>query len=332
MRPILLLVVLCAFNHLKGQTLLPSFPSAQPDGIEFDSLLKASPKEYLIITRKYDKSVSKLVDEELTINYTIGTQLPEQVEFFLHEKKFLTVSYDSYGRVIKHQRENHITPIVDYLYNDKERISTEIKRRANGTTHSQSICQYDSHNHLISKKELKGEDELLRYWSYSYDEQGNIETESYADLKLGDSNMVLETIYENYYNEKSHLRRVDITRKSIIQSRTNYQYYPDSTTIRTIMYEQDGTPAQLEFELKYDSLKVQINGYFEQGDTSKFRSRFREIYLFGDLIEFESRTLSGTYVERFATFYEYDDMGNWIKKITYNNGVPLKEEIRKINY
>ena len=268
----------------------------------------------------------------MTVNFTIGVDLPEQVEFFLNEDKFLTVSYDKHGRVITHERENHITPIINYIYDEAERTSTEVKLRANGSTHSKTICQYDAQFHLISKKELKGEDELLRYWSYDYDEKGNIQTESYAGLKLGDSNMILETIYENFYNEKSLLKRVDVTNRSVIQSKTNYRYYPDSTTIRTIKYEQDGTPAQLEFELKSDSLRVHISGFFEQGDTTKFRSRFREIYLFDDLIEYESRTLSGTFVERFATFYEYDDMGNWIKKITYNNGVPLREEIRKINY
>ena len=75
-----------------------------------------------------------------------------------------------------------------------------------------------------------------------------------------------------------------------------------------------------------------VRGFFYDGDTTRLRSRFKEVFLYNDLVEYESRTMRGTYVDRYKTFYEYDEIGNWIKKTTYSNGLVIKKEERTIIY
>ncbi len=332
MRLILSLVALMVFGlHSQAQN-LPSFPSNQLEEIVVDTLLNGNPREYLLYTRIYDKGLSKLIEEKLSTKYILGRNGPEKVEFFLSGELFLIHEYDNYGRIISQERKNNVIPLIQYQYDDQKLIATEINGRLNGEIHSKTTCKFDHQMNMVAREEYKGENTLSRYWLYDYNTSGHLTKESYFDLSKAANSPSSETHYQLSYTAATELKEVRKVANQQVQRKTHFKYYPDSVIMNAISYESDGTPSEYEFELKHDSLRVVVNGFFEQGDTTKFRSRFQEIYLFGDLIEYESRTLSGTFVERFATFYEYDDMGNWIKKITYNNGVPLKEEIRKITY
>jgi len=309
---------------------LPSFPSDQIEKIDLDSTLEGSPARIELSFRNYEKAKSKLVDDDLVLKITLIGGKYQQIEFFNQGKKFLTHQYDQYGRIIDQERVNGVIPFTKYTYDEETKTSTEANFRASGQVHSKVIINYNEDFNPIMKAEYKGETQLIHYWTFTYDSFGEVTRKSYFD-KEGQSIEQIDYI-NSYSGDSVQERSIEEFKNQSLVQRTELKSNADSVTRKTIMYEQNGFPRELNYSLEKDSLRVSINGFYEQGDSSKLRSRFREIYIYEDLIEYEARTISGTKVKRYATFYKYDSNDNWIKKITYENGIAIREEIRKIVY
>lgn len=316
--------------HLCFSEQLPSFPAEDLEEFSFDSKLHDQPSTYLISYRNYDKAKSKLVKDELSIQVQLRNGRQHEINFFANDDLFLSYEYDDHGRIKKQVRKN--SPLVEsvYAYDDDHLIATETNFRRNGQVHSKVVVTYNSDFRPIKKSEFHGEGRLKHYWEFAYDQQGDLIEESYYSRE--DQLNSQKRFVNRYEQESPGDKEVNVYQGDQLLRKIIYSNYPDSTIQRTIIYEQDGSPAELQFELISDSLRVNIKGYYEQNDSSKFRSRFREIFIYDDLIEYESRTIAGTKVNRFATFYSYDSHKNWIKKITYENGIAIREEIRKISY
>lgn len=175
-------------------------------------------------------------------------------------------------------------------------MSTAQIFRPDGTLNSQTIIHYNTHQEPIKKEEFRDKDQLRAYWTYTYDSNDLLSIESYFSAN---GQLRSEKRFVNKMNNavKDSLE-VEVYENKRLTKRTFKYIYADSSTVRTITYEQDGLPSEVRFQLVADSLTVKINGFYEQNDTSKLRSRFREIFLYNDLIEYESRTISGTKVRR----------------------------------
>ncbi len=323
------LLITCAIHA----QVLPTFPSEQLEEVTLDTTLNDQPLAIEQGFKNYERRKSKLVVDKLSYRFTLHNGIYTRVGFYVNNEPFLIYQYDQYGRIKEQQRLNGFLPRTSYEYNEEDLTSTEINYRQNGDLHSSVILVYNDSFKPIRKTEYRCKENLQHYWTYTYDAKGTLTRESYFDEAGGQLEARSVKAFVNKYNtEHPGPGEVEVYQNQVLNERTIYNSYPDSTTSRTLLFEQDGTPAELKFQLISDSLRVSIKGFFEQGDTSRFRSRFREIYLFDDLVEYESRTLSGTRVQRYATFYEFDIHKNWIKKITYENGIAIREVTRKITY
>jgi len=320
-------LVFCQFSFAQR---LPSFPTKDLEQFPIDVNLNDRPSTYTISYKNYDKAKSKLVKDELSIQVDLSLDQHRKITFYVNDEAFLFYEFDQYGRIIRQKRANN--PLVEtiYAYDEETLRATETNLRLNGQVHSKVIVEYNADLLPIKKSEFHGQQSLKHYWSYAYDDKGELTEEVYYTNE--DELSSQKQFFNQYEPESPDDKEVAIYQDQHLLQRTYYNSYPDSTIERTIIYEQDGSPAELRFELISDSLRVNIKGYYEQNDSTKFRSRFREIFIYDDLIEYESRTISGTKVNRFATFYSYDTHKNWIKKITYQNGIAIREEIRKITY
>ncbi len=319
---------------LYSQQLLPSFDSELIESVYIDDNLRNAPKEYFIKIYEYNKDSARLIKSPIIPHYLLENGQVKEVQFREKNEVLKSHFFDKHGRIIVQKRfgfqEN--MPKIIYEYHDDSFEAIETIYRLGDRIHSKSVVKYNTHLQVVAKEEYRGKDKLNRYWKYYYNEQNDLIADEFYDTYYGIDKPADSLKIKYRYDElQRKISRHDY-RTNHLESRTDYAYFPDSVVKQTTFFSFDGVPKERHLEVKKDSLRVMVRGFFQNGDTVNFRSRFKEIYLYGDLVEYESRTIRGTYVDRFTTFYEYDEMGNWIEKTTYSNGVVIKKEERTILY
>lgn len=337
----LMLIFLYAISYpLLAQ--LPSFDSNHLQSIWVDEQLKGTPSEFSIQEFNYNRDSARLYKSEFTKHYYYTEQQLRKVEFRKDGKPIKTYSFDELGRILEQLRTGDFEsiPRITYSYNEEDLFSEELVYRVNGTLHSKTIIRFNDSNQVLAREEYKGNNDLSRYWLYSYDQNDLLNSEEYYDLssEVSSTNSTSPkeptnlSRFEYSYDSNGQVKRKHAFKDEILLLSNTYSNFPDSTVKETVFYQADGWPTEKHVEIKHDSAKVLVKGFYNSNDTTRFRSRFKEVYVDGDLLEYESRTLRGTFVDRYATFYEYDYKGNWIKKTTYSNGITLKVVERKIRY
>lgn len=326
-----------------AQTTLPSFESSHLQEVWVDRALAGNPEQFTVEEFNYNRDSARLYKSEISRHYYYQNGKLLKVEFKKSGTPIKTYSYDKHGRIVEQLRSDDFEtiPRISYTYNDDNLTAEELVYRITGTVHSRTLLRYNDQQRVISKEEYRGMDKLNRYWLYSYNEAGDLIEEEYYDLISGitasiNPNNVPEptnntSITYEYDNQGQKLQK-RTQKDEILISTSEFGYFPDSLVLETTYFQTNGWPSEKHVEVRHDSARILVKGYYNTDDTTSYRSRFKEIYVDGDLIEYESRTLRGTFVDRYATFYEYDHLGNWIKKTTYSNGVTLKVEERRIRY
>ena len=321
-------------------TIVPEFDSELVKSIYIDENLVGTPSEYYIKSYFYNKDSAKLIPASTINNYYLENGKVLAMEVTKDGKPFQFYQLDSEGRIIEFNEmsNNSNTPRIVFTNDDITLTASETVYRRNQTIHSKTIIRYNSQLKVIAREEYSGETDLSRFWKYEYNTNQDLVTDQYFDRPsslnaIGSTGIPGDATYYTYeYNSNQRKAKRLAYQNEVLKSRRHYEYYPDSSVTTTTFYQFNGVPNEQHITIEKDSLRIELSGFLNQFDTTKFRSRFMEVYLEGDLIEYERRTLSGTYVDRFATFYESDELGNWIKKITYSNGIIIKQEERTILY
>lgn len=322
-------------STLAFQRVLPSFPSDLLDEEILVGEVKGNPQTILEENYAINEKTASMEFQATAKTYNYENGHLVSVLFTKNEEDYLKYSFDSQGRIKSQERYDpeSIISKVEYEYNAAEGKAKEVVYRNTGTIHSERIVTYDKNNLMIKREEYSGTGQLERYWTYTYDDKGQLSKENYYDREKGGLDQVNEVkSYQSEYNENGALEEVATYVADQLMVLEEYYHDQDSTSRQKTIYLQNGVPSERQVTMEKDSLQVVINGFYSHNDTSRFSSRFREIYIDGDRIEYESRTLSGTEVNRYATFYEYDSQGNWIKKTIYTNGVPSHIVQRFIRY
>lgn len=317
-----------------GQSVLPSFESSYLTEINVEQTLFGQPKAYSIEVFNYNRDSARLFKSEISSHYYFQNTSLIRVEFQKAGKAIKTYLFDSLGRIQEQLRTDDFEsiPRITYSYNEETLTSEEIVYRITGTVHSRIVLRYNDQGLVIAKEEYRGKDQLNRYWLYEYNEQMDLIHETYFDLSSRSDEPTNQMEKQYTYDSEARIIEIKTRKDEALESSTEFRYFPDSLIQETLVYQSRELPVERQVEIRHDSARVLVKGYFNTGDTTSYRSRFKEIYIDGDLVEYESRTLRGTFVDRYATFYEYDYRGNWIKKTTYSNGITIKVEERRIRY
>ncbi len=335
---LLLLIIVSSANAQNIK--VPEFESELVEPIYVDKELVGTPSEYRIKTFFYNKDSAKLILSPLVSNYYLENGKVLAMEVTKGERPFKFYQLDSEGRLLEYSESStdSNTPRIVFEYDDIRLSASETVYRRNQSIHSKTVIRYNPQLKIIAREEYSGKTKLDRFWKYEYNGNQDLMSDQYYDSPSSSNPMSANsqpsdfTRYTYEYNGNKRKSKRFAYQNEVLKSRRLYEYYPDSSVTTTTFYQFNGVPNEQHITIEKDSLRIEVSGFLNQFDTTKFRSRFMEVYLEGDLIEYERRTLSGTYVDRFATFYEMDEIGNWIKKITYSNGVVIKQEERTILY
>ena len=330
-----------AILSAKAQIIVPAFNSELVEPIYIDKELNGTPSEYQIKTYFYNKDSAKLIGSPLERNYYLENGQVLAMEVTRKDRPYKFYQIDFNGRLVEYSEmdRDSNTPRIEYEYDDTALTASKIVYRRNETIHSKTVIRYNESLQIIAREEYSGGSKLDRFWKYYYNENQDLLSDQYFDgpssvsPSIQDENSASDSTYYtyDYYGDQKKSKRYAY-QNEVLKSKRLYEYYPDSMVTKTTFYQFNGVPNEQQIKIEQDSLRIEVRGFLNQMDTTQYRSRFMEIYLNGDLIEYERRTLQGTYVDRFATFYEYDELGNWIKKMPHSNGVIIKQEERIILY
>ncbi|MGW8124030.1 hypothetical protein ACV07N_15330 [Roseivirga echinicomitans] len=288
---------------------------------------QGNPRSYTIQTQEFKENESQISLSATTQEYLLKNNRVYRVNIKTKNELVSVYTFDSLTRIerIRHYGNDIPTPWINYQYNGHTK--TERKLRNDSTIYDKTILTFNEDGLLVSRKEFFGESDFKNEKSFSYNQYGDIEAENTVGNQE-ESNYKYEY---KYGNDGAKLMRRKFNNEKL-ENRVEYQYFPDSLVQILTEYGFNNRPKSQNLTVVQDSLRVQITGYFSSIDTTQYRSSFKEKYVGEDLIEYESRTISGVFVNRFKTFYEYDSHGNWIKRMTYENNKLIKVENRLFRY
>ncbi len=253
-------------------------------------------------------------------------------------------AFDSGGTTI---RALSMESKKSYIFDKKGKSIEFIKYNSNNHILSRYIYNYDSNGNKIqdieysySKLSKKIEYNLKDKTSEGF-EFGSENEGSKLKNKYDNQGKLIE---ENYYDQLGNLGERDV-----------YKYDEKGNFIEVKYIMPDGSyPRKLEFKYDTNNKMIEDNYYFsddsimsgtlykydEKGNQIERRSNTPNtipqisIYKYdsiGNMLEWDSYYKSK--IGRIYTYkYEYDKNYNWIKRTTFNNGVPKSITEREITY
>jgi hypothetical protein len=318
------------FLHLNAQEHQTDFfPVEEISRNLIETKLSGNPLSFTIRTQELQKDSANLTLSPIIENYDVIDGRVRKISFSKFNHVYKIIAFDSLSRIKSYFdfSENADTPWVHYFYDDIENTKTEIKLRSDSTIYSKTILAFNSHDKLILKKEFYGDDKIKSVREIIYNPSNYPIKDTYYENRTESVN-----VYDYLYDSLGRVEQRKRFNNDKLASRTSYEYRQDSVVSQRMDYGFNQMPKSQFLLIEKDSMRVEVNGYFSSIDTTEYRSSFKQIFVGEDLVEYESRTVRGTFVDRYKTFYEYDNRGNWIRKTTYLNNKLIKVQNRLFRY
>lgn len=305
------------------------FPTTELSRILIEQPLKGSPVSFTIRTQELLKDSASLYLSPIVERYTVEEDRIKEISFEFNGRVIKQFKFDSTSRILSFFdfQEDAGTPWIFYEYNNQNHSKTETRFRKDSTVYSKTVLNFNSNGKLISRNEFWGENKVKSIRQIDYNELDEIVRDSYFENQNQNIN---EHSYS--YDSIGRKEKSEVYNNERLQSRTMYEYRQDSIISQKMEFGFNKRAKSQFLVIEKDSMRVEVTGYFSGGDTTSYRSSFKQIFVEEDLVEYESRTIKGTFVDRYKTFYEYDNRGNWIKKTTYLNNKLIKVQNRLFRY
>lgn len=326
----LILFFILLSTQLRGQDYPTDFfPTEQLSRILIKESLKGSPSSFTIRSRELMKDSADLSLSPIIEQYHVQNNRIDRVEFEIKRKIIKQFTFDSLSRILSFFdfQDEAKTPWIYYNYDSNDRSKEEVCLRNDSTIYAKTVLNFNEKNQLISRIEYWGENKIKSARSIDYNESNDPVDDTYTENQNQSVNHY-DYLYDNVGRKEKKLTY----NSNRLQSRVLYEYRQDSIISQQMDYGFNQKPKSQFLIIEKDSMRVEVTGYFAGGDTTSYRSSFKQIFIDQDLVEYESRTFKGTFVDRYKTFYEFDNRGNWIKKMTYLNNKLIKIQDRLFRY
>ena len=188
-----------------------------------------------------------------------------------------------------------------YKYNEKGYNNETNRYDPDGGLITKRIYKYDENGNMIEKIMYRADGSLRDKYVYKYDKNGN-------------------RIEKSEYNSDEELKRKYI-----------YKYDEKGNRIEKSKYKSDGN-LRYKYIYKYDEEGNSIETSKYKSNESldfKFTNKFDEN---GNKIESNKFNSEGSLKSEWNYEYQYDEQGNWIKKVGFENGTPTYIREREFEY
>ena len=241
--------------------------------------------------------------------------------------------------------------VTQYAWDEKGKNNLSVTRRnANNTPFDRIVMKYKK-DRLIEKITYNAQENPTNKITYFYDQKGNVTGENFYY-----SSDVLQFKTNYTYNDKNQkVAETHYNKDGKVDYKTTYTYSGDKVVatettnaagdvsyIEKSAYDKDGNMVSnytfdkfdgqhMRDEFKYDSKgnKTEWNVY--KGDQLTMKA----VYTFdkyGNPVKSMTTDAEGNVLESKAYKYEYDNQGNWVKRVLYLSNRPEIITERKITY
>lgn len=264
-----------------------------------------------IITKEFDYNYKGEIFYEVNYTYNIYNNL---IESKWNDKegvliKLYAFTYDSLQNLVEYKEYNSDGILIEkfnYHYDEFGKETERIKTRSGGHIDLREISKYSRKGYLKEKKlfSMYGNDvSAEEKKTYFYNRNGNVKT-IFDYNNVDEDREYISTITNLKYNSKE-----GISQKKINKSESKVIYkYDDNGNNYEIIYSQENNYSS-------EILQKQINKFDDYGNITEVKIYQNNILNRNILFE-----------------YTYDKENNWIKKIEYNNKIPIKVLEREIKY
>ena len=270
-------------------------------------------------------------------------------------KSFSEISYKAVmnsGKIVKGERSRAFGDNDVYVKFNKKGYVIEKKFYKKDTLDYREEFKYDKNDRIIEKIGY-GPDGSF-YWRYvnDYDSNGNKTT-----LTSYESDGTIDWFYTYKYDKHNHLiEETSYNSDKSLDYKITYNYDDKGNMIEKNMYKPDGSLDYRHTKTYYKNGKVieekiykksklfwkEVNKYDKSGNKVEYHL-YNSDGILDDIItykyddkgnEIESilRNSEGAIIDKAINQYEYDNVGNWIKKIEIPDGKPRYVLERNIEY
>ena len=210
------------------------------------------------------------------------------------------------------------------VFNRQRNMVLYLIYEANGSISSKNIYKYDDENNLIEEEIYYG-DELSFRDLYTYNDKGKRIEKTTFD---SDGNLSLRQRYvyndkENVIEERYH------NNEDVFYNKIVFEYDDKNNVVEENHYDADDLHC-IKINYKYDD-----NGNMIEEDH---HALLNNMFDFKNQFKYDEKcnVIEEIYLNHSATKriieYEFDEKGNWIKSISYEDGLQQNIIIREIEY
>ena len=307
----------------KGRHVLTSYSRYDANGniVEFTTSAIEDTADGEVINLKASKTVYKYDNEgNMTAKNTykpsgaiedssfyVVDNTGNQIDYFTYKgdgsvESKLTSLYNNQGIILESTEytKGKLTARNTYKYDSKFNNTEESCYEADGTLKWKEVFGYDKKGRRNEVTDYKVNGRFEARFTYKYDEKDNM-------------------VEENEYNSDTSQKHKRITNR----------YAANGAVVETNRYNDDGI---LVFWLKLDreGIKMTNTSYNDDGSFKGITTKTYDDH--GNESE-EDRFFSNESLNvKFRHTYEYDKEGNWTRKITHKNEIPMEVTERRIEY
>jgi len=293
-----------------------------------------------------------VINRKVTYEYNSDYSTHKKIETDSHGDKNITLyEYDEHNNLIFSSKFNSSNILVRkkiWKYdNNNNVIKIEVKGDFFGRK-NKMIYFYDKRNNRIKSKYYE-DGESISERSYIYDEN-NLVIETIATSQHYHTYIKRTFKYDSNDNviEESKFNSSGVITEKVLNKYNNYGdvieevLYKDGVKVSS--FKRDSTGNEIE-RVKYNSngnVKDQTDWVYNHYGLLAEKIlilgeniRTRVVYFYdkkGILIKVLVYDINNKLIRKSKTTYKHDKNGNWIKKVEFSNGVPVKIVERSIEY
>jgi hypothetical protein len=261
---------------------------------------------------KYDDKDNKIENHFSNpdgFGYCKYDRLANLTEYFYYrpnENKYqreisLYVGKDKKKEWIQVISENNQIKRWTVKYNDKGNEIETIYVKPDGTISVfKSVYKYDDKGNITEETQFDSDGRLIKKTTSEYNKRGNLIKQ--AAYKSDGS---LDAIWTSKFDDEGNKIEDDYFPEGILNSKTTYSNSGTTKKTESIYYNKDGKPT--------------IRNYMIEDHK-------------GNWIEECHINPDGSLLNKTSTIYTYDKYDNWVKKIEFENNIPISITERIIEY
>lgn len=239
----------------------------------------------------------------------------------IFDKKGLLIEENSYNpdgsidkrRMYKHDENGNLIEDISYNSNEEPIIKT--------------VFIYDESGNLVEKNGygyfLSIDGTLAHQWTYKYDEKGN---------QIEVLNVFEKSRWTYKYDEKGNVLEYNMHKANgSLGIKEKSKYDKMGNKIENNVYSSDGS-LRSKYSYKYDKRGNEIeesvyhsDGSLKEKETYKYDEK-------GNVIEESWYNSNDILVANWKYQYDFDKKGNWIKRISFEDGKPTDIREREYEY